>query len=265
MDEVLTIPGAGFGILSRGRGARSPIAVVLLNAGLTHRVGPFRCYVRFARYLAERGVDVFRFDLPRVGDGPVAGATAETAIAAALDLLERQTGAQHFVVGGICSAADLAWRVAQQEPRITGLWLFDGYARRGPWYALARIRRAARRPLWQWPALALRLLGGVRTGPSAEPNTLYRDWPEPDAFRQQASRYLERGVRILAMYTGGVSSYLMHPRQLRDTFGGAATHPGLQLDYRPDLDHTLMSPADRDSAAERLGDWLAGFAAPARA
>jgi hypothetical protein len=264
MDEVLAIPGSGFGILSRGRGARSPVAVLLLNAGLTHRVGPFRCYVRFARHLAARGVDVFRFDLPRVGDGAAAGATAEATVAAAFELLERHTGAQRFVVGGICSAADMAWRIAQEDPRIVGIWLFDGYARRGPWYALARVRRVLRRPLRKWPALVRQVLGGLRSGPAQAPNALYRDWPEPDAFRQQAGRFLERGVRILAMYTGGISSYLMHPRQLRDTFGAAATHPGLELDYRPDLDHTLMSPADRDGVAERLGDWVVGFATPAR-
>src|SRR5690606_40846873 len=77
MDEILSIPDAGFGILSPAQGAASPAALVLLNAGLTHRVGPFRCYVQFARRLASRGTHVFRFDLPRVGDGRPGGPGTE--------------------------------------------------------------------------------------------------------------------------------------------------------------------------------------------
>src|SRR3546814_18963310 len=84
---------------------------------LTHRVGPFRGYVGIARYLATRGVDVFRFDLPRVGDGPAAGVSVGAMVAATLDTLEREAGARCFVIGGICSAADMAWHIAPDDPR----------------------------------------------------------------------------------------------------------------------------------------------------
>src|SRR3546814_14223727 len=62
MDEVIDIPGFGYGILTPATARVAPVTLVLLNAGLTHRVGPFRGYVGIARYLATRGVDVFRFD-----------------------------------------------------------------------------------------------------------------------------------------------------------------------------------------------------------
>lgn len=258
MDEVLAFPGSGFGILSRARDGRSPVAMVLLNAGLTHRVGPFRSYVHFARHLADRGVDVFRFDLPRVGDGEAGGMSADAMVAAAFDMLEQHTGAKRFVIGGICSAADMAWRIAPQDPRIAGVWLFDGFAQRGPWYALARVRRALRRPPAQWPSVAGRVLGYARSAAARQPqpSSTMRDWPEPEAFRRQAARLLECGVRILAMYTGGISSYLLHPGQLDQTFGRVRRHVGLQVEYWPQLDHTLMSPTDRERVARGLANWF---------
>src|SRR3546814_4626444 len=74
---------------------------------------------------------------------------------------------------------------------------------------------------WQWPRLAWRLLRGLRP---EEPTraadiAVIRDWPEPKEFRRQSTNLLSRGVRILAMYTGGVSKYMMDRRQLDDTFG----------------------------------------------
>lgn len=74
MHEVLVIPGFRYGILSPATVRADVLTpLVLLNSGLIHRVRPFRAYVGIGRYLAGRGVDVFRFDLPRIGDGPAAG------------------------------------------------------------------------------------------------------------------------------------------------------------------------------------------------
>lgn len=47
--------------------------VILLNAGLIHRIGPNRVYVRLARHLAGLGFQVLRFDLSGIGDSPKNG------------------------------------------------------------------------------------------------------------------------------------------------------------------------------------------------
>ncbi|WP_417473053.1 hypothetical protein [Luteimonas mephitis] len=268
MDEVLAIPGFGYGILSPATvRADVPTTLVLLNSGLIHRVGPFRAYVGIGRYLAGRGVDVFRFDLPRVGDGPAAGVPVDAMVAAVLDVLERETGTRRIILGGICSAADIAWRIARDEPRVAGVWLFDGFAQRGWWFRFARLRRALRRPMRQWPRQAWRLLAGLHREGLAQTVDIsnIRDWPEPAVFRQQSTELLSRGVRILAMYSGGVSKYLMHRRQLDDTFGDSRMHAGLSVAYWPELDHTMMSPADRDRVMVALGEWCRGFQAAAPA
>lgn len=265
MDEVLAIDGGyGFGLLSRGTDRDpSSVPLVLLNSGLIHRIGPFRMYVDFARELAGKGINVFRFDLPRAGDGPSDGVSVDATIQAVFDTLARATGARHFAIGGICSAADIAWRIAQDDPRVSGVWLFDGFAHRGRWFRLARARRALARPPGQWPMLAWKLARRVRV-PSGPDIQEIRDWPDPAQFKAQSSVLLARGVRILAMYTGGVSKYLLHRRQLDDTFGPAHRHAGLQVEFWPQFDHTLMRPADRARVLSVLGEWCAGFRMPLR-
>ena len=42
--------------------------IVILNAGVLHRVGPNRVHVQMARALAELGFTVLRFDLSSIGD-----------------------------------------------------------------------------------------------------------------------------------------------------------------------------------------------------
>lgn len=258
VEQVVEIDGFGFGILTRSAASPSPVVLVLLNAGLTHRVGPFRGYVQMARAVAARGTDVFRFDLPRVGDGPADGVPVDAMITAVFDTLERELEVRRFALGGICSAADMAWRIARGEPRVQGVWLLDGFAHRGKWYRVARVQRALRRPPWEWPR---RLLRNARQRASGGPDiSVIRDWSDPAAFRDEAAALLARGAKILAIYTGGVIPYLQHPRQLDDTFGRSRRHAGLSVDYLPAFDHTLMGQADRGAVAERLGDWLAGFA-----
>src|SRR3546814_8462909 len=89
MDEVIDIQGFGYGILTPATAQVAPVTLVLLNAGLTHRVGPFRGYVGIARYLAPRGGDVFRLDLPLLGEGPSPGTSRRVTVAAPCDTLCR--------------------------------------------------------------------------------------------------------------------------------------------------------------------------------
>ncbi|HEY5972738.1 MAG TPA: hypothetical protein VIT22_12400, partial [Pseudoxanthomonas sp.] len=98
MEEVIALDGGrSFGLLNRASGTARGTTVVLLNAGLIHRVGPFRLYVRLARELAESGFDVLRFDLPGIGDGqPGSHASNDSFIAEALDAAQAATGSRDF-------------------------------------------------------------------------------------------------------------------------------------------------------------------------
>src|SRR5690606_8079092 len=148
MEELLDIGMEGaFGILTRAQAPGRGVAVVLFNAGLIHRSGPLRFHVDLARRLAASGFDVLRFDLPGIGDAPMEGAGAPQVVATqAFDRLQAATGAQGVICGGICSAADLGWRMAILDERVRGLVLIDPMAVRGGWYRFGRIRMLMRRP-----------------------------------------------------------------------------------------------------------------------
>jgi hypothetical protein len=258
-DEIVALDGGhGFGLLNRGSTLRGGTAVVLFNAGLIHRVGPFRVYVHLARRLAARGVHVLRFDLPRVGDGSGdARINGDGAVAAALDAVKRETGCRELVVGGICSAADLAWKTAVRDPRVTGVLLFDGFARRNAWFRFGQAMLALRRPVATWPSLLLKALR-YRPGTAIDVRN-YRDWPEPDEFLREAEALLQRGTRILALYTGGIATYLLHRRQLDGTFGRMRGHRNLELRYWPAYDHILFSAVEREDVIRTIAEWAGEF------
>ncbi len=255
MEEVLTFGEGGFGILTRAQAPARGATVVLFNAGLIHRPGPLRLHVDLARRLAALGFDVFRFDLPGIGDAGMKGGAAAMAVQA-LDALSARTGAGAFLVGGICSAADLGWRMATLDARVRGLILIDPMAVKGGWYRLGRVWMLMRRPLGLFGKLARRLRRGF-SGKAAAPSVEdYREWPSPTEFRARLGEALDRGVHVFGFYTGGVTDYLLHPRQVDATFGRLRGHARLRLEFHPELDHILFAARDR----RRMVDTIAGWA-----
>jgi len=125
------------GVVSHPRGQARRTGVVLFNAGLVHRAGPFGGYTQLARMLAALGFPVLRMDHAGLGDSaPCTVSTAERRVSelrAALELLSAQTGAENVVLGGICAGADEAFHMSD-DPRIAGLVLLDGLAYRTPGY-----------------------------------------------------------------------------------------------------------------------------------
>src|SRR5690606_5668052 len=107
------------------------------NAGLVHRMGPYRLHVQMARRLAAQGYVVLRFDQSGLGDSTLSPRVSDNRkrdeLAAALDLVARETGVARFVLGGLCSGADDAFNLAPLERRVVGLMLLDGvgYPTRG--------------------------------------------------------------------------------------------------------------------------------------
>jgi hypothetical protein len=101
-------------------------AVIVLNSGIVHRVGPGRIYVRIARELAERGFVTMRFDFSGIGDSMARqdalpfkkSAICETQNA--MEYLRRTRGIDRFICLGGCSGAQVSLDAAGCDPRIIG-------------------------------------------------------------------------------------------------------------------------------------------------
>ena len=244
------------GVLSGGPAARNAPTLILFNAGMIPRAGPFRLHAELAGHLAARGLRTFRFDLPGVGEtSHQVKCDEHLAASLAMDHLAREHGCSQFVVGGVCSAADLGWRVALEDARVAGLIMLDGVSYTGPWFHFARIAGVLRRPPGQWPGVLARLLGRLRQSGDAFVGSDYRQWPERDAARRQLAQLVARNTRMLCIYTGGMTSFL-HPRQFAWSFGPAARDPRVAMHYWSDCDHTFYARVHRDRLLETVGHWL---------
>ncbi|WP_341725169.1 serine aminopeptidase domain-containing protein [Pseudoxanthomonas putridarboris] len=260
--ETAHVFGEGLvGILARPRevGDARP-AVILLNAGLVHRAGPFRVYAQLARALASCGFAVLRFDQSGLGDsangvGVVTGPERKHAEAdAAMRLVAEQTGIGRFVLAGICSGADDAFRLADGDPRVAGIVLMDGVAYRTTGYKLQHYA-----PRLLDPGKVLRGVGRMLRrddGARALDEGDFRDFPPQDEAIARLRRLVERDARVLLLYTGGASRYFNHAGQARECFGPVMDAPQVGLEYWPDCDHTFYLRKDRLRLNTRFSSWL---------
>lgn len=252
-EQAIELGNGLFGVLTTPIEASSstrPI-VVLLSAGLIHRVGPFRVHVELARTLAAAGHVVLRFDMPGVGDSGYAAVEPVPVVRGVFDALRAVYPDARFIIGGICSAADLGWRVALADARVCGLLLLDGYAKRGFWFRVGQLRLLLRRPPRSWLGIMRRrAIGGVQITDDD-----LRDWPRHNEARIDLRALLARDVRVLAIYTGGVPSYFLHPRQFAGTFARAAHDKAVTFFFWPECDHLYMAARDRRRLLDAVEAW----------
>jgi dienelactone hydrolase len=121
-----------FGVLSEPASTRvhpGRPAIVYLNVGANHHVGPNRMYVSLARRLAGEGYLGFRMDVAGLGEsslghgGPQEALYANASlddIAHALTFLSERRGVTRFVLVGLCSGAYLAYHGAARDARVVG-------------------------------------------------------------------------------------------------------------------------------------------------
>ncbi|MDO9505003.1 hydrolase 1, exosortase A system-associated [Hydrogenophaga sp.] len=172
-EQALWLHGEGFdmlGIVSLPP-ASTPAqrtGVVIVVGGAQYRAGSHRQFVQLARFLAEGGFPVLRFDLPGMGDSPGELPSFEDTaphIATAINGFQRQhPGVERVVLWGLCdgASASLLYVDATHDPRIAGLALLNPWVRSEVSLARARVKHY----YWQrlrgpdfWRKLLMGLVG----------------------------------------------------------------------------------------------------------
>jgi pimeloyl-ACP methyl ester carboxylesterase len=233
--------------------------LVLINAGLVPKFGPYRLYTQLARRAALDGVATLRFDLGGVGDSaqersarPLAERSGKE-IRAAVDELCAHHALTDVALGGLCSGAEDAFRAAAADARVTRVVLLDPFAyRTRGWAPRHFVFRVGRR--------VLRAAG------------LYEPLVAPQTRRQERAvsyRYMphaeseailrtlvERNVMVHFVYTAGMREHFNHPGQLRAQFADLDLKDRVTLDYFPHVDHTQLLQSDRQAVIEAVAHRL---------
>ena len=272
--------GALVGVVSEPAPAGPPAparpALILLNAGIVHRVGPSRLSVRLARGLCAAGFLAARFDHGGLGDSAgsadrrtfLEGAVDETRTV--MDALSERYGVQRFLLGGLCAGAATAFRTAVLDPRVAGLCLMNAQGLDGSprWNEHVKNRGWARnywtRSLFSTDSWRRALTGRVGYGRLAAVlarSASERLFPARDVqdvgarLAQELADLLARRARVLFVFAGDEHS--------RDYFAAVAgarraeleATGGLETASVPRSDHTFTLLADQRALLALVERW----------
>lgn len=251
-------------------------AIILLNAGITHRSGPFRLHVEVARRIGSLGYSSVRVDLAGIGDSANRGDDVPeregtlTDARFVMDFLEAQAGIKRFVLFGLCSGADDSHQIAMRDSRVCGIIALDAFAYPSVLrLSLRQVVRLAGHPrhVYQKATAALRSCSMGRLLLGAPPSviadtkreerfqTLQRDFPPQDRVAAEIKALLDRGVHSLYLYSGGYKLY-NYTRQFFDDFPNVRHNRHVEVEYFKDADHTYLLLADRERLIDRVEQWL---------
>ena len=252
---------------------RGAPAVIFLTAGVIHRVGPNGLYARLCRELAARGIVTLRFDFSGVGDSPprpdhlVFSKSSILESQAAMDFLAETTGAQRFVMAGLCSGAFAAVKAAGSDPRVSGAIVINAQTLRdgdqNDFQAYAANRSVVRHLIN--PRTWLKVLDGTaQYGGKVRILTDYlagafRKGPRAESARAIAAELhdlVKRDLDLLFIYSKGDPGHdyfmLLGEREIE-----RLTRTGrLHVEVISATDHIFAPPEAFDSLLRVCGDWL---------
>jgi len=241
-------------------------AILILNSGLVHKVGPYRMAVALARKLAAAGYLVFRFDLPNIGDSSAYQTRLSyrertiSEISSAMDIIARRYHFNHFISMGLCTGAMNSHVIATADPRVSAAVMLDAYAY--PTLAYLVKRYASKLYKIFHPAIILRILGkmfvrekydgeeGVREGID------YWEQPPKKQIAEELTNMMARDVELLYIYSGGVMESYNYENQFVDSFKNIDFKNHLRVRHLEKMDHTYTLQSDRDYMLSLITDWV---------
>lgn len=252
-------------------------AVIIMNAGVVHHVGPNRWSVRLARLLARQGHLAVRFDHSGIGDSdprrdtlPFEESSVEE-VREVMDDLQQHHAVRSFVLLGLCSGAKTALQAAQVDDRVAAAVMVnpaggsveqvdhhvqnEGWARRywsislldpGAWWRALSGRIEYRRLL---RVLGSQLLGRVRRPPQLDAQ-----------IRQMAdvlAKVARRGTKLMVIFSAndstrtGALQVLEHASLAQLRADGSIRHTTIA-----GSDHTFSLHCNQDQLLATIRQWV---------
>ena len=262
------------GILSEPQDTQSSEnrpAVLILNSGLLHRVGPNRLYVTIARTLASMGFFVLRFDLSGIGDSQTRTDTTafeESSISEtqeAMDFLTSARNVQKFILTGICSGAHIAFNVACLDSRVVGIIPIDFYATPTRRYFIQEYKRYVFNIRRWWNLLSGRsniwtILIRKR---SAFRSVHYSGSLDEGAGRETFEKTLagfqtivQRNTSVLLIYSGGSPGYYNYRKLFEKELSEFSSDGKFQIMHFETSDHWFTLLYHQKLLIETIGEWV---------
>ena len=267
---VVTDPG-------EDEGARP--AVILLNSGIIHRVGPNRLYVTLARRLARSGFVVLRFDLSGIGDSVIRrdnlpferSSVQETQ--EAMEYLAATRGVDRFLLAGICTGAVVAYHTARVDQRVVGAVLINGQGyipeseEEIHAYLVSHQRRRyyLNRALYNLASWQKLLTGRVGYGDilralRGKRGTLRRAKRLPTSKIEEIAAgfrtLLDRGMELFLLYSEGDLGIEELQVILEGNVAELADRETVQYSIVEGTDHMFTGLASQEEFLRQTGDWL---------
>ena len=291
MEEPLQFGDGGrlFGILtlpSRSHRKAPGLPVfVFLNAGLLHRIGPHRLYVRLARDLSRMGFSSLRVDLAGTGDSPRRpGLTYSQSVAADFGaisgVLESRLGRLPLVLAGLCSGAHDAVRLTPEEPRVVGMVLLDpicfpddGFRARA---VVLKYTNHARYIAWlkrRFKALTIPCGGKQEENDSVDvlapedkptQEQLRAAWgvPNREQLRAAFESIREREGRVISVFTQSALEYYNQTGQLGRVLGVDGYQQFCTEVFWPQAEHIYPLDLHRRRLIEEIKNWAGDYIRP---
>ncbi|MDR2214599.1 MAG: alpha/beta fold hydrolase [Nevskiaceae bacterium] len=259
-------------------------AILILSSGITDSSGPNRTSVYMARFLAEHGYSVLRFDLPGIGDSEMLddGSIEEQglkAMRAAADLLQGMGVASRFVLIGHCLGADRCFEGAEADDRVVGAVFLEPPVifttrRHELNWLLHRIGKALRKPrkIWEVITGARPLdVSGRFSAEESEMLNLPRS-PPPSTFAETRARearflttYAQRRVRLFYLFTGFSNAAITYTGQIADAFPEIkGLRNLLRVELWRDWNHNFARESWRQQLYASVLDWLTNEVVPVK-
>jgi exosortase A-associated hydrolase 1 len=255
------------GILAEPEEPRG-VGVLIVVGGPQYRVGSHRQFVLLARYLAERGHPVFRFDFRGMGDSTGTVRTFEEIgddIACAISAFTVRVPAMHsLVLWGLCDAASAAMINAPKHSIVKALVLLNPWTWAQDTHAQTRLRHYYLSRLLSISFWHKVVTGRVRLSHSTKSlaKTIAvatrADHARPDyrhAMAESLARFRGRVLVILSGRDLTAKEFLRYVAS-RSEWTSLLSAPRAERLDLPDADHTFSSQESRDHVANATANVL---------